>query len=390
MIPIVGAEVEVTGRTELDGLGPQFACDIDTAFQVAQREVAVGIVDLAAHIQVLRCVGDVHAKGVVILGVGILQDLDLARATSPWQAQVGAIEIGGTGLQGLELTADDILTAAVEHRDIAYHQAQRRVVDDVDRGRTVRHKAIASHRALHAGLAVGGPDKDAAAGCRNIGQLQKKLVELGARHGRCALFLSQAHLQKLLVDLVDQGLVSGNRLGVAGVAFHPTEDLGSVFEQLVAHVGVNQFGQRQVLGGHHVKVVAQGQRKLQALVTLEGRQLFPARNLEVGCGRHRGGVAGALIPAAVQGPNGQARGHSSPGGVGAHLQTWRDLRPTLGVGVVLFFKDDAFVNVATRRELIELARSSFAQGAAHGFNDGAGGHTHGHVFKVERGITVLL
>ena len=68
------------------------------------------------------------------------------------------------------------------------------------------------------GLAIGGPDEDAAAGCRNIGQLQKKLIELGARHGRCALFLGQAHLQKLLVDLVDQGLVSGNRLGVAGVA----------------------------------------------------------------------------------------------------------------------------------------------------------------------------
>ena len=163
MEPVVRAEVEVTCSAELDRLGAQLAGHVDAALQVAQRQIAVGVVDLAAHIQVLWCVGDVDAQVVVVLGVSVLQDLDLAGTARTGRSQVRAVEVGGAGLQGLELTRHDVLAARIEHRDVAHHQAQRRVVDHVDLGRAMGHKALGCDRFLHGGLAVRGADEDAAA-----------------------------------------------------------------------------------------------------------------------------------------------------------------------------------------------------------------------------------
>ena len=207
---------------------------------------------------------------------------------------------------------------------------------------------------------------------------------------RRALFLSQAHLEQLLVDLVDQGLVARDRLGIAGVAFHPAHDLGPVLEELVAHVGIDQLGQRQVLGCHHEKVVAEGQRKLQALVAFEGLQLLPTRSLQVGAGRHFGGLTGALVPAAILSAHGLTGGHGQIDRAAGDLVARRDRGPALGIGVVLFFQDDALVGIAARCELVELARIALAHGTGHSLDDGAGGHAHGHIFQIQSGIAVLL
>ena len=82
VVPVVGGQVEVAGRRELDRARAQLAGDVDRAFLVGEVEVTVGVLDAPAHVQILRRVGqfEIAPEVVEIGGIGVLQDADLARA----------------------------------------------------------------------------------------------------------------------------------------------------------------------------------------------------------------------------------------------------------------------------------------------------------------------
>ena len=80
VVPIFGRQIEVARGRQINGCGAQVARDIDAAFLVGELERTGCIHDLAAHINVLRRIGQVEAceRGVELLGIGILHDVDHA------------------------------------------------------------------------------------------------------------------------------------------------------------------------------------------------------------------------------------------------------------------------------------------------------------------------
>ena len=392
VVPVFRAQVEVARGAELDRLGADLAGDVDAAFQVGQEQVAVGVGNLAAHIQVLRCVGYGDAQVVERPVVRVLHDADLAVATGTGHAQGHAVEISGARVEAGQGLANHFLAAAVKNGDIADHQAKRRAVGEVDQCCRMGQQAAIRHgRRQRPGLCV-GLDEDATARGGDSWHLQEQLVKLGARRHRAAGFLCETHLEQLPVNGFHQGLVARNRLGIAGVAFHPAHDLGPVLKQLVGHIGVDQFGQRHALGLDDVKIIAQVHGELEALVALDRCDLRPACAIEVGSGAHTRLRAGALGPLAGLRAHGLAGVDGEGSGAGFDLHVGRHQFPALGVAVIFVFQHQAFVQVTAGRKLVELAGLALAhrEFARHQFHHGASGHTDGHVFHVQWRVLVLL
>ena len=79
-----------------------------------------------------------------------------------------------------------------------------------------------------------------------------------------------------MVNALEQRLVAHNSLSIASMAGHPGHHLAALVKQLVGCIGVNQGGQGQVFGLDHVKLAAERERKVQALVAVINRELLPA------------------------------------------------------------------------------------------------------------------
>ena len=89
--PVLTRQIEVAAGTDVDRTGLHLASDIDTALHVGEVERAVGIGDLAAHIQVLRAAGcadrtQAAIDAIGLFGEGILRDANHALAARTGRA----------------------------------------------------------------------------------------------------------------------------------------------------------------------------------------------------------------------------------------------------------------------------------------------------------------
>ena len=206
--------------------------------------------------------------------------------------------------------------------------------------------------------------------------------------------VGQPQLLQLLVDLGQQGLVAGNGLGVTGMAFHPADDFGAVFEQLVGHVGIHQGGQGHVLGLDHVKVIAQGHGKFLALVTAGDIDLAPSIGVRVGgCSRVEShALTHALVPAPVRSAHGFTDFDGQRNLVATEAVVRLDFLPAFGVGVILDFQHQVFFDGCPSGwgKAVGLATHALAIGRAHQLDDGAGTDRQCNILQVQGGIVVLL
>ena len=157
------------------------------------------------------------------------------------------------------------------------------------------------------GSAAGVPclDEDATARCGDFRQRQEKLIKLRARSHSLAItgHFAQAHFQQLLIDGFQQGLVTGNRFGVARMAFHPAQHFGTILKQLIAHVGIDKLRQSQALGLDDIKIIAQREGEIQATVAFDGGHLCPATATEGFRGANRYPGPRALVPSPFRSAN---------------------------------------------------------------------------------------
>ena len=393
--PVFARQVEVACRADIDRASAHLAGDVDTALHVGEVKRAVGIGDLAAHIQVLRAAGRAErpqaaVDAIGLFGEGVLRDANHALATRTGCAQAHLVEVGGAGIERDQRTIEGVDPAGLADADIVDLQAKRGLVLDGDVGLLVGEQAAVAKGFVHGNRRGGiGGDIDQARRGLDGGQAQEQLVKLAARHHGRAFGVGQAHFLELGVDFFEQRLVTGDRLGVSGVAGHPANDLGAVFKQLIGHIGVDQAGQGHVFGLEHVKVVAELTRQLLAPVAGLHLHLLPARAGEVfGGGVDAQGIARAFEPAAVAGAH---RGvFVDIDRAVAQADGGRDFCPAAGVGVVLCVEHQVEVGVAARRELIGRARFALAIVGAHQFNNGAGGHRHRDFLHLQSHIVVGL
>ena len=89
--PVFARQIEVATGTDVDRTGLHLASDIDTALHVGEVKRAIGIGDLAAHIQVLRAAGcadrtQAAVDAVGLFGEGILRDANHALAARTGRA----------------------------------------------------------------------------------------------------------------------------------------------------------------------------------------------------------------------------------------------------------------------------------------------------------------
>ena len=396
MEPVFARQVEVACRADIDRASAHLAGDVDTALHVGEVKRAVGIGDLAAHIQVLRAAGRAErpqaaVDAIGLFGEGVLRDANHALATRTGCAQAHLVEVGGAGIERDQRTIEGVDPAGFSDADIVDLQAKGGLVFDGDVGLVMGQQAPVAKGFVHGNRRGGiGGDVDQARRGLDGGQAQEQLVKLAARHHGCAFGAGQAHFLELGVDFFEQRLVTGDRLGIAGVAGHPADDLGAVLEQLVGHIGVDQAGQGHVFGLEHIKVVAELTRQFLAPVAGLHLHLLPARAGEVfGGGVDAQGIARAFEPAAVAGAHGGVFVDIDRAAV-AQADGGRDLGPAAGVGVVLFVEHQVEVGVAARRELIGRARDALAIVGAHQFNNGAGGDRHRDFLHLQGQIVVGL
>ena len=252
-----------------------------------------------------------------------------------------------------------------------------------------RAAAAVSQRQRVPGDSV-GLDIDAAARGLHGRQPKEQHVELRPwRHHTAggAGLDRQAHLQQLGVDLFEQSLVTRNRLGVAGMAFHPADDLGAVREQLVRDVGVDQRRHRHVDGLDDVELAVELKRELLAPVALHRRQLGPAAAAKALAHADRGVAVGA-VPVAAGGSHRLAGLHRRGG---RELIGRGDRLPTRGVEEVLGLQRQVAVGGASGRAVdIGLVGHTFAKYARHQLDDVAGGHADRDRVKVQHLVLVAL
>ncbi len=91
------------------------------------------------------------------------------------------------------------------------------------------------------------------------GHSQQDLIELlaGDHRGAGAHRRRESHLKKLSIDLLKKRLIPRDCLRITRVAHHPLHDLGTVLEQLVGEVAVDQLRHLHVLRLDDVEIVAQ-------------------------------------------------------------------------------------------------------------------------------------
>ena len=301
MVPVFGGQIEVAKGGELHRPRAQFARNVDAAIKVGEEQVAAGIADAAAHIEVLRRIGNLEGATyrIPLIRPRILGDAHHAGSgLGAGRPHPNALEPGGTGRHRHHFLADQVGATRRQDADVVDDQTKRRGVADVDARAAVRNGTATIDCRLDRGAAlVVGIDIDAAARGGDRGQSQEQLVEGRARSGHTIDGFGQAQFLELGVDLLEKRLVTRHHLGVARMALDPANDLGAIFEERIGNVGIHQLRQRQILGLDHIEVVGKRHRQAHALVACNRDHVAPA-SLEALGSVDRDARADALVPLA--------------------------------------------------------------------------------------------
>ena len=232
---------------------------------------------------------------VIAARISILHDANhtvTSRACTARPKNRTFIEIHRAGRQGHECAVNHIDTAVFADADVVDQQTKQSIVDDRDLGITVGLQATRLYGRLHRLGGVGatiGADKNRARRRDNTRQLQEELVKLRLRHQCLAVRsgLGQAELLQLLVNALQQRLVTCNSLGIASMAGHPSHYLAALVKQLVGYVGIHQGGQSEIFGLDHIELATQHKGKVQTLAAVIHGELLPAAFIKrLGLGIH--------------------------------------------------------------------------------------------------------
>ena len=146
MEPVFGGQVEVARGTDVDRRRTHFARDVDAAFHVGEVQRAIGVADLAAHIQVLRATWGSNGAEAAVDAVGffgecVLRDANHALAALTGFFQALFVEIGGARIQRDQCAIQGVHTAGLADTHVVDFKTKRGRVGDGDVGLVMGQQA---------------------------------------------------------------------------------------------------------------------------------------------------------------------------------------------------------------------------------------------------------